>query len=343
MTARVTSAPEPGSADTSSITTCDATVVLATYDLRRLPSLVTAVESLLADSAQPGHVVVAVDHNEELYERIHAMWPQVTVIVNRLRRGASATRNVGARLARTPFIAFIDDDIRIHEGWLSALLQPFADPAVVGTGGRVVAGWQSGRPRWFPEEFDWVVGASYRGMPTEQSSVRNVWSENMAVRAQVFRGVDGFRTEFGKVGSRNSPEDTDLCIRMTASVAGAKWVYVPAAVAEHHVPASRASFTYFLGRNYLEGCGKLEMAQLLGSQEKLESEREYLRRTLPAGIAAGLRAAVWHSRISGLLKAGAIVAGIFAAGIGAVSEMRNFSRRRRGNSAPVIVEGGECR
>jgi glucosyl-dolichyl phosphate glucuronosyltransferase len=306
---------------------CDTTVVMATYDQRRWPLLTAAVESVLAEPDQPRRIVVAVDQDQELCDRVRATWPDVTVVLNTGERGASATRNTGAALAETPFIAFIDDDIRVREGWLSRLLEPFADPHAVGTGGGVVADWPTGRPPWFPAEFNWVVGASFRGMPTTQSPVRNVWAENMAVRSEVFRAVGGFRTDFGKVGFRSSPEDTDLCIRMAAHAAGACWVYVPEALAEHHVPAARTTFAYFLERSYLEGRGKAEMARLLGRQEKLQNERDYIRKILPSSVAAGLWAAAGHGKLSGLLRAGAIVAGILAAGVGAAAVIFSSSRK----------------
>jgi glucosyl-dolichyl phosphate glucuronosyltransferase len=288
---------------------------------------VEAVEALLSGSDRPRRVIICVDRNEELYERVRVTWPQVTAVLNTRVRGASGARNSGAEFAETPFIAFLDDDVRIHEGWLSRLLEPFADPAVVGTGGGVKAGWPTSRPKWFPEEFDWVVGASYRGMPTVRSAVRNVWSENMAIRTQVFRAVGGFRSDFGKVGQHNSPEDTDLCIRMAAAMAGGRWVYTPDAVAEHHVPVNRTRFSFFLRRSYNEGRGKLEMARLLGRQEKLQDERDYLFRTLPSGIWAGLWVTVRKGDVSGLLKAAAIVAGILASGLGAASGMWSFRER----------------
>jgi glucosyl-dolichyl phosphate glucuronosyltransferase len=303
------------------IKTSDATVVIATYDLKRWSQLSRAVESLLSDADLPGNVVISVDQNRELYEKICVTWPQVTAVLNSGRRGVSTTRNTGTRSVETPFIVFLDDDVQVYPGWLARLLEPFADPTVVGTGGGVVAGWETGRPSWFPAEFDWVVGASYRGMPVSRSVIRNVWAENMAVRASVFEAVGGFRSDFGKVGDRSNPEDTDLCIRMGASSPTAKWIYVPDALAEHHVPASRARWSYFLRRNYLEGSGKLEMARLLGRQEKLQSERDYMRRTLPSGVAAGLWAAVRHGDLGGLLRSGAIVAGVVAAGVGVISGM----------------------
>lgn len=305
----------------------EATVVIATYDLARWDLLAAAVTSIESDSDQPAQVIVSVDQNEALYERIRTEWPEITVVRNAYGRGASGTRNTAAELACTPYIVFVDDDIRVRPGWLERLLQPFVDPTVVGTGGGVVPRWQGSRPSWFPEEFDWVVGASYRGMPTAQDVVRNVWSENMAVRAEVFQAVGGFRSDFGKIGNYNSPEDTDLCIRMAGTATGLKWVYVPAALVEHHVPAVRSSFSYFLKRNYREGVGKVRMADLIGKQETLRSERNYLRRTLPSGILAGLWRPFRHGDLRGFLQAGSIVAGVLAAGIGAIAATRDRSRQ----------------
>lgn len=310
----------------ASVQASDATVVIATYDLARWDLLEAAVTSIQSSTVHPGQVIVSVDQNEALYDRIRAAWPGITVVSNAYERGASGTRNTGAGLVRTPYIVFIDDDIRVRQGWLDRLLQPFADLSVVGTGGGVVPRWQASRPAWFPQEFDWVVGASYRGMPTAQDAVRNVWSENMAVRTDVFREVGGFRSNFGKVGSYNSPEDTDLCIRMAGSAVGLKWIYVPDALVEHHVPAARSSFSYFLQRNYREGVGKVHMANLIGKQEKLQSERDYVRRTLPSGIAAGLWYPFRYGDMRGFLRAGAIVAGTLAAGAGAVAAMRDARR-----------------
>jgi hypothetical protein len=72
----------------------------------------------------------------------------------------------------------------------------------------------------------------------------------------------------------------------------------PDSIVERHVPVARASFSYFLKRNYLEGRGTLEMARLLGRQEKLQDERDCLHRTLPSSIAVGIRAALRDCKMS---------------------------------------------
>ena len=54
------------------------------------------------------------------------------------------------------------------------------------------------------------------GMPTVTAPIRNVWSASMVVRRETFMAVGGFRTGFGKLGGQNRPEDTELCLRMSA-------------------------------------------------------------------------------------------------------------------------------
>ena len=300
------------------MSTPDVTVVVATHDLARWGHLVKAVRSVQAQDL-PARLVVAVDHNTPLAHRVAAEFPGVQVVENSRARGASGTRNTGAEQADTEILAFLDDDAWAHAGWLRALVAPFADPLVVGTGGAVGAGWAVGRPRWFPEEFDWVVGASDRGLPATTAVVRNVWSENMAIRRSVFDVIGGFRDDFGKIGERSRPEDTDLCIRATRAAHG-HWLYVPQAFVEHHVPASRSTIAFFVRRTYLEGRGKVEMARHLGTEEKLDSERRYVRHTLPLGIFAGLRAAA-RGRLDGLLRAAVIGVGMASAAVGAAAAL----------------------
>ncbi len=315
------------------MTSAELTVVVACHDERRWDHLAAALASVREQGVKCA-IVVGVDHNRPLAERICATWPDITVVENRFERGASGVRNTGAEACTTEFIAFLDDDAAAHPNWLSRLLEPFGDPDVVGTGGGVAPVWACGeRPRWFPEEFDWAIGASFLGMPVGRAQVRNVWSENMAVRRDVFEAVGGFRLGFGKVGHRSRPEDTDLCIRMAQHRPRGHWIYVPDAVADHHVPVARSTYRFFLRRSYLEGRGKIEMAELLGDQaSRLGDEHAYLTRVLPRGLARGVRDAL-RGNPDGLLRAGAISSGAVAAALGASAALNDrWIRRVRGAS-----------
>jgi hypothetical protein len=157
-------------------------------------------------------------------------------------------------------------------------------------------------------------------MPTTQTTVRNVWSASMVVRRDAMLAVGGFRTDFGKVGDRSRPEDTELCLRLAGNTGG-RWVYVPQSVIHHPVPARSDDLRYYLTRCYHEGRGKVAMARLLRGQPSLGSERDYLRLTLPNAVRRGLADTLTGRDPAGARRAGAVVAGVTAAGLGAIVEM----------------------
>ncbi|WP_051574815.1 glycosyltransferase family 2 protein [Mycobacterium sp. URHB0044] len=254
----------------------DVSVVLPCYTERRLDNIRSALTSLRKQTLEPRRVVVAVDNNPALAELLDEEFDWVTVVQNDGGRGASATRNRGVEAVDTPLTAFLDDDEIADPDWLLELTRPFADEQVVGTGGTYEPAWETTKPRWFPDEFAWVVGGSYLGLPTETAPIRNVWSGNMAVRTAEFRAVSGFRTDFGKQGSVSQPEDTDLCIRMSEATAK-RWMYVPSAVILHEVPAGRGSFRFFVTRCFSEGAGKSAMRANLGSSSAVSTEFGYVQ------------------------------------------------------------------
>ena len=49
--------------------------------------------------------------------------------------------------------------------------------------------WAASRPGWIPEEFLWVMGCSYRGIPPGDAVVRNPICANMSFRREVVTGV----------------------------------------------------------------------------------------------------------------------------------------------------------
>jgi GT2 family glycosyltransferase len=297
-----------------------ASVVIACHTDERWPSLLHAIAS--ARAQEPAQMIVAVDHNPGLCTRLRDIPEPIEVVDHRGVPGASGTRNAGAKLATAPVLVFLDDDVRTRAGWLHELLAPLADAGVVGSGGLTEPAWEGPRPAWFPDEFAWVVGGSYAGLPTTAGPVRNVWSENMAVRRGEFEMVGGFRTGFGKLGSTSRPEDTDLCLRINARAPGTRWMYVPAAVVDHEVPSERATLAFFLRRCYSEGAGKVELSAHLGRDRDLGAERSYLLRTLPAAIAHYLRT-------GNVSRALAILAGVLAAAAGAGMSVMHAAQRRR--------------
>lgn len=316
-------------------------VIIAAFADDRWGDLVEAVDSVSAQSYPPRETIVVIDHNPRLLSRARAELPGARVLENAFARGASGARNTGVAASTAEVVAFLDDDACADPRWLEHLVRPFDDARVIGVGGRLAPDWSSQRPRWFAPEFDWVVGASYRGMPQRLEPIRNVWSNNMAIRRDVFDAIGGFRLGFGKTGARSRPEDTDLCLRAGTLREGTWWAYQPAALAHHKVPAGREQFGFFVRRCFAEGQGKAELGALVGRSSAMSSERTYTRTVLPKGVIAGVGEAMRGDPM-GLARSGVIVLGLGAATAGLVSERlaQRFARSPRSAlSAPRSLGG----
>jgi len=286
-------------------------VVICAYTDQRWPQLVAAVDSVRNQTLAPDQLIVVIDHNEALEARARHEMPDATVVANRGPRGLSGGRNTGIEVATGEVVAFLDDDAAAERDWLEHLAEAFASPDVAGAGGLAVPNWATRRPRWFPEEFYWVVGCSYRGMPTSRERVRNPIGCNMAFRREVFAVIGGFRSDFGIVGRRPvGAEETELSIRLANGMPEARIVYVPGAAVRHFVPADRATWRYFATRCYREGIGKARLRRLAGAGGALSTEMKYVGRTLPWGIVRGFGDSLLRLNLEGIRQATSIAVGL---------------------------------
>lgn len=265
-------------------------VVICTYSDARWPQLVRCVRSVYRQTRQPQDVVIVVDHNPELEERARSQFTRASVVPNTAKQGLSGARNTGARAARGEIIAFLDDDAWADPAWLDQLASGFDDPGTMGAGGHATAAWVVGRPSWFPAEFYWVVGCSYRGLPARRAPVRNPLGCNMAFRRIAFERVGGFRSDFGRVGARPiGVEETEFSVRVQSAFPGSDVLYIPEALVYHEVPAQRGTWSYFIRRCYGEGLSKAHLRRVAGSRHALSAERRYVVATIPSGLMRSLR------------------------------------------------------
>jgi len=306
-------------------------VVVCAYTEKRWEDLCDGMAALATQTLPPAEVLLVVDHAEALLGRAQDAFPWVRVVPNRGPRGLSAARNTGVGAARGQILAFVDDDALPAQDWLERLVEPYADPDVVAVGGSAAPGWPGVRPAWFPPEFDWVVGCSYRGLPTSRSEIRNLMGCNMSFRADVLAEDPGFPVGIGRVGTTPAGcEETELCIRIRQRRPAARIVYEPAASVRHRVTPERTRWDYFVARCYAEGGSKALVARHVGADDALQLERGYCLRTLPTGVLSGIRVAI-RGNVAGLGQAGAIVAGLAftVAGYGRAALRRSLARRRR--------------
>ena len=301
-------------------------VIICAYTEKRWEDLVAAVESVQQQTVSPGEIIIVIDHNPGLLKRVREYIPNVLATENQEAKGLSGARNSGALIAQGAVVAFLDDDAIAKPNWTENLIECYSDSYVVGVCGKIEPLWLQARPAWFPDEFGWVVGCTYQGMPTEKVAVRNMIGANMSVRRQVLITVGGFRKSFGRNHNNTNKgrahisfkrlrhhscgEETEFCIRVAQQRPDTTWLYTPKAIIQHRVPAQRTRWAYFLWRCYDEGLGKAMLVGLHGTQAGLSSERTYTFRTLPQGIVHGFANAFQHRDLDGLVRTGVIVIGL---------------------------------
>jgi glycosyltransferase involved in cell wall biosynthesis len=306
-------------------------VVICAYAEERWPLLVEAVRSVQRQTLSPQQVVVVVDHNESLFVRARRELDGVVVVPNEDDRGLRGARNAGVQAATASCVAFMDDDAEADERWLAVLAEPYEDPNVAGVGGLTQPVWDGGRPDWFPEEFEWVVGGAYRGMPVVRQDVRNLWGGNMSFRVDPVREIGGFRIGY-------SCDDTELCIRLRQRWPERRFVFTPDAVVLHHIDRARMTPRRFVSRCHFEGGSKAVISRLVGAQDALASERRYTTKVLPVGFARSLRDFITRRDVHALAHASFIVAGFTGAAFGYVTAMitpRSAARKRGWTGEPI--------
>jgi glycosyltransferase involved in cell wall biosynthesis len=303
-------------------------VLICAFTLERIDRIAAAIESLRAQTVPPHEILLAIDHSPELEAECRRRWPELAVMPNGEQQGLSGARNTGVAASSGDVVAFLDDDAVAAPDWIERLGGAYADPTVLGAGGAIHPEWEQERPRWFPPEFDWVIGCTHSGMPQQPEAVRNLVGANMSFRRQALVEAGGFRHELGRIGKIPAGcEETDLCIRIGHRHPEGTILYDPEASVGHYVPPARGQLSYYSSRCRGEGRSKAILSALVGSDSGLEAERTYVRRTLPLGVLRGLR----DAGRGGLGRAAAIVYGLANTTYGylvAQRPARKIARRR---------------
>lgn len=216
-------------------------VVILTFN--QADTTVACLRSL-HESGDDGFRIVVWDNGstDDTGERIRSMFPDVLFHRSPVNLGVASGRNAAAALAMEQFgptyLLFLDNDMEVEPGFVSALARPFAeDPGVGQTqaklrfmddrerlndgGGCRIQFWLGKTEPVGFRELD-------RGQYDQRTPCVSCGGA-MMVRADLFRELEGFDSRFDPFG----PEDLDFSLRLQKR--GYAAFYVPDAVAYHAV------------------------------------------------------------------------------------------------------------
>jgi glycosyltransferase involved in cell wall biosynthesis len=277
----------------------DISVVICAYTLDRQEDLVAAIESVLNQEIAVREVVVVIDYNDLLLKWVQSRYRALNVLPNSGPQGLSGGRNTGAAHCSGSVVAFLDDDAQAAPNWANELACTYSAGSVLGVGGWIEPSWVSGRPVWWPPEFDWVVGCSYVGLPKRRAIVRNMIGANMSLRRDVLMRAGGFHRGLGRLGTgATGGEETEMCIRVRSLFPNGEILFEPRAWVSHRVGPERSTWHYFVRRCWGEGQSKARVGSLASHTAALATERSYVLTTLSRSFLAGLVHGHWRRALA---------------------------------------------
>ena len=200
--------------------------------------------------------------------------------------GVSLARNAGAWAARTPYIAYIDDDAIPAADWVASILdavaQPGRRPAVIG--GRILPQWEAPLPAWWPPSLRGVLSIiEYEGHGEYRTASvpkgLEPYAANMVVHVLSLLAAGGFGGGAGRYG-HSLLSDEEVQLAWTLQDAGYSVRYDSRITVHHQIQARRLEPDWLLSRLYWQGASTVLTRRMLHHPEQVW--RELPRRLLVA-------------------------------------------------------------
>lgn len=252
------------------------TAVICTYN--RAHYLADTIEGLRAQTGYAGVFDILVvdnastDHTAALVQDMQRQPGYPIHYVYEPQRGLSYARNRAAHEAQGDIIAYVDDDVFVEAGWLTALAEAYqtSGDRVVGVAGAVSLVWEGQRPTWFPVELEGYL-SSTRHLGSQPQTLRPGLypiGANVSFRRNALLAVGGFLVNLGRRGTNLlSNEEVEVCHRLWAT--GQQLVYTPRAAVRHRIPGHRVTRRYLLRRGYWQGVSDTLLDQLICPRSRL--------------------------------------------------------------------------
>jgi glycosyltransferase involved in cell wall biosynthesis len=204
--------------------------------------------------------------------------------------GVSRARNAGAWAARTPFIAYIDDDAIPAPDWVAAILDAIAQPGrpPVLIGGRILPKWEAPLPAWWPASLRGVLSIiehEGRGEYRTSSVPKGLepYAANIVVHVLSLLAAGGFGGAVGRYGNALL-SDEEVQLAWMLQDAGYSVRYDSRITVQHQIQALRLEPEWLLRRLYWQGASTVLTRRLL--HEGSSVWRELPRRLLVAALLA---------------------------------------------------------
>lgn len=200
-------------------------------------------------------------------------------LVEESQQGLSFARNRGIAESKGQFVAFIDDDETINEGFVSAYIDIFHNHGAFVAAGKLKVCYDSKRPKWMSHYTEKMIANPFDLGNSVITITRTITPTggNMAFNREVFNLYGGFDTDLGRKGGELfGGEENDIFARIRDL--GERVFYTPNAIAYHHIADRKLTAEYFDKLSYGVGISKRLRAEKYGAEKALFADERAKRR-----------------------------------------------------------------
>lgn len=249
-------------------------VVVPTYSLDRYPDLCECVDALLAQTYNNVEIIVIVDGNRDVYERVCEDYEDDENVISYLSdesTGPLSRANMGTIQSSGEIVALTDDDAVPATDWIEQLVDAYERYDAVAVGGRMTADWVAGKADYIPEEFYFLIGVTHRGFPTEEGEVRNTFGANLSFRREAYLKLGGIK-QGGIDPSTVQGRETEFCSRLGRAY-DQGIIYTPSATVSHKIYNYRTEPRWLISRAFWQGYSKRALEKLVPESSNEESDQ----------------------------------------------------------------------
>jgi glycosyltransferase involved in cell wall biosynthesis len=308
-------------------------VVVCTYSMGRFGPFCEAVESVRNQTYDDLEIVLVIDGNETVFERVREEFgdrEDVVLHCNDQNQGISYSRTKGAELAAGEIVAFIDDDATAEPDWIERLVEVYEETDAIAVGGDVRPDWQTEKPDFFPAEFYWLVGCVEPGFAEDGEEVRNTYGSNISYRREQFLDVGGYDPNTGRKGDKHlQAHEAPVGIRLREEY-GRGMVFTRDARVHHKLFDYRGEFGWLVFRSFWQGYSKRVMDLLYPDAE--DNKSSYLKQLLTRFVPKRVKNLVRSPSLVRLQQLVAIFVFTAAVGLGYVYAMATPNLVEKANS-----------
>lgn len=205
--------------------------------------------------------------------------------------GKSVALNRAAQELTAPVVAFVDDDHRVDEGYLVAIVAAVREyPDVNLFCGRILPDWDGSEPDWVHDDGPFRIyplpvprfdqGAEPRRIV---SGTVTPGGGDLFLRTELLERIGPFSVDLGPVGHNLGGAEDIEWVRRAVS-AGETLQYIPAATQYHYVDSSRLTVRYLMRKAYERSMSSVRVAEKIEATDRLPP---YLvRKPLTYGVQA---------------------------------------------------------